>query len=137
MHPEASGTKLCIDLALRTLCFLMHSIKSALSAVKNNNEYVLCFPTIFSVDPMISIKKIQVIELGFFLYQFEFGIYPEASGLRLMYIYHSLTLLASIFKKINNKMVNPQSPEPPYEKNGNGTPIVGKIPTTMAIFTKK
>jgi hypothetical protein len=27
--------------------------------------------------------------------------------------YHSFTLLASIFKKINNKMVKPQSPEPP------------------------
>lgn len=27
--------------------------------------------------------------------------------------------------------------EPPYEKNGNGTPIVGNIPISMAIFTKK
>lgn len=34
-------------------------------------------------------------------------------------------------------MVKPQSPEPPYEKNGSGTPIVGNIPSTMAIFTKK
>lgn len=28
-------------------------------------------------------------------------------------IYHSFTLLASIFKKINNKIVNPHKPEPP------------------------
>ena len=34
-------------------------------------------------------------------------------------------------------MVKPQSPEPPYEKKGTGTPIVGKIPATIAIFTKK
>jgi hypothetical protein len=39
--------------------------------------------------------------------------------------------------KINSKMVKPQSPEPPYEKKGNGTPIVGKIPKTIAMFTKK
>ena len=44
MHPEASGTKLCIDLALRTLCFSNALDKISLSAVKNNNEYVLCFP---------------------------------------------------------------------------------------------
>jgi hypothetical protein len=30
--------------------------------------------------------------------------------------YHSLTLLASIFRKINNRIVKPQSPEPPYER---------------------
>ena len=51
--------------------------------------------------------------------------------------YHSFTLLASIFKKINSNIVNPQSPDPPYEKKGKGTPMVGKIPMTMAIFTKK
>ena len=34
-------------------------------------------------------------------------------------------------------MVKPQSPEPPYEKKGNGTPMVGKTPKTIAIFTKK
>jgi hypothetical protein len=34
-------------------------------------------------------------------------------------------------------MVKPQSPEPPYEKKGRGTPIVGNIPITIAIFTKK
>jgi hypothetical protein len=38
---------------------------------------------------------------------------------------------------MNSKIVNPHSPEPPYEKNGKGTPIVGKIPATIAIFTKK
>gem|GEM_PF-4012564 len=27
--------------------------------------------------------------------------------------YHSFTLFASIFKKMNNKIVNPQSPDPP------------------------
>ena len=51
--------------------------------------------------------------------------------------YHSFTLLASIFKKINSKIVNPHKPDPPYEKKGKGTPIVGKIPTTIAILTKK
>nr|WP_185964775.1 hypothetical protein [Flavobacterium franklandianum] len=40
--------------------------------------------------------------------------------------YHSFTLLASIFIKIKSKIVKPQSPEPPYEKKGNGTPMVGK-----------
>ena len=34
-------------------------------------------------------------------------------------------------------MVKPHSPDPPYEKKGNGTPIVGKIPNTIAILTKK
>lgn len=34
-------------------------------------------------------------------------------------------------------MVNPHRPEPPYEKKGRGTPIVGNIPVTIAMFTKK
>ena len=51
--------------------------------------------------------------------------------------YHSLILLASSFKKIKSKIENPQSPEPPYEKKGSGTPMVGKTPTTIAMFTKK
>lgn len=34
-------------------------------------------------------------------------------------------------------MVKPHKPEPPYEKKGNGTPMVGNTPTTMAILTKK
>ncbi len=46
-------------------------------------------------------------------------------------------MLASIFRKIKSNMVKPQSPEPPYEKNGSGTPMVGNIPATMAILTKK
>jgi hypothetical protein len=45
--------------------------------------------------------------------------------------------LASILRKINNKIVKPQRPEPPYEKNGKGTPMVGNIPATMAMFIKK
>ena len=53
------------------------------------------------------------------------------------YSYHSFTLLASIFKKINSKIVKPQRPEPPYEKKGSGTPTVGNTPITIAIFTKK
>ena len=39
--------------------------------------------------------------------------------------------------KIKRRMVNPHKPEPPYEKKGKGIPIVGKIPATIAIFTKK
>ena len=38
---------------------------------------------------------------------------------------------------MKNKIVNPHSPEPQYEKKGNGTPMVGKTPITIAIFTKK
>jgi hypothetical protein len=38
---------------------------------------------------------------------------------------------------MNNNIVNPQSPEPPYEKKGSGTPMVGNIPSTIAILTKK
>jgi hypothetical protein len=33
--------------------------------------------------------------------------------------------LASIFRNINSKIVNPHKPDP-IEKNGSGTPIVGK-----------
>ena len=51
--------------------------------------------------------------------------------------YHSLTLLASNFKKMNSKNVNAIKLDPPYEKNGNGTPIVGKIPISIDTFTKK
>ena len=30
-------------------------------------------------------------------------------------------------------MVKPQCPEPPYEKKGNGTPMVGKTPKILAV----
>jgi len=65
---------------------------------------------------------------------------PTAPIIRLgvlIKLYHSFTLLASIFIKIKSKIVKPQSPEPPYEKKGNGTPMVGKTPKTIAIFTKE
>ena len=54
-----------------------------------------------------------------------------------MPFYHSFTLFASNFKKINNKRVKAIKLDPPYEKNGNGTPMVGKIPISMDTFTKK
>lgn len=51
--------------------------------------------------------------------------------------YHSFTLLASNFKKIKRSRVKAIKLEPPYEKKGNGTPIVGKIPISMETFTAK
>jgi hypothetical protein len=45
-------------------------------------------------------------------------------------------LLASIFKNINNRIVKPHNPEL-QRKKGNGTPIVGKIPITIAMLQKK
>jgi hypothetical protein len=45
--------------------------------------------------------------------------------------------LASIFRNINSKIVNPHKPDPMGKKNGSGTPIVGKTPITIAMFTKK
>jgi hypothetical protein len=44
-------------------------------------------------------------------------------------------LLASIFKNINNRIVKPHNPE--LHKRKKVTPIVGKIPITIAMFTKK
>lgn len=51
--------------------------------------------------------------------------------------YHSFTLLASNLMKIKSKIVNDHKLEPPYEKKGSGTPIVGKSLISIAIFTKK
>jgi hypothetical protein len=51
--------------------------------------------------------------------------------------YHSFTLLASNLMKIKSKIVNAHKLEPPYEKKGSGTPIVGNNLINMAIFTKK
>jgi hypothetical protein len=38
---------------------------------------------------------------------------------------------------MNSKIVNAHKLEPPYERKGSGTPIVGKIPTTIDMFTAK
>jgi hypothetical protein len=51
--------------------------------------------------------------------------------------YHSLTLFASNLIKMKSKMVNAHKLDPPYEKKGSGTPIVGNNFINMAIFTKK
>lgn len=51
--------------------------------------------------------------------------------------YHSFTLFASNFKKINNIKVKEIKLDPPYEKNGKGTPIVGNIPIIIAMLTAK
>lgn len=51
--------------------------------------------------------------------------------------YHSFTLFASNFRKINNNKVKAIKLDPPYEKKGNGTPMVGKIPINMEMLTKK
>jgi hypothetical protein len=50
--------------------------------------------------------------------------------------YHSFTLLASIFRKINNKIVNPKVQILRRRRKVMDS-IVGKTPTTIAIFTKK
>jgi len=51
--------------------------------------------------------------------------------------YHSFTLLASNLIKINSIIVNAHKLEPPYEKKGKGTPMVGNNLISIAIFTKK
>ena len=38
---------------------------------------------------------------------------------------------------MKSKMVNAHKLDPPYEKKGSGTPIVGNNLINMAIFTKK
>ena len=51
--------------------------------------------------------------------------------------YHSFTLLASSFINTNSKTVNDHKLEPPYEKKGNGTPMVGNNFISIVMFTKK
>lgn len=55
----------------------------------------------------------------------------------MRFSYHSFTLLASIFTKINISIVKARSPDPPYENKGKGTPMVGNNPKTIAVLTKK
>jgi uncharacterized membrane protein YgaE (UPF0421/DUF939 family) len=60
------------------------------------------------------LKNICVIFVGILISFIRFsllfiGIYK----IEILKRYHSFTLLASIFKKMNSKIVNPQSPEPP------------------------
>ena len=38
---------------------------------------------------------------------------------------------------MKSNMVNANSEEPPYEKNGSGIPITGIMPSTIPIFTIK
>jgi hypothetical protein len=45
--------------------------------------------------------------------------------------------LASNFKKINKSIENAQRLEPPYDKKGNGTPMVGNSFISIKIFTAK
>ena len=52
-------------------------------------------------------------------------------------VYHSLILLASSLRKINNKTVNAIKLDPPYEKNGRGTPMVGNSPISIVILKAK
>lgn len=51
--------------------------------------------------------------------------------------YHSFTLLASNLRNIKSKIVNAHKLEPPYEKNGSGTPMVGNNLINIVMFTKK